>query len=122
MGLARYSRNYTGWLVIGALEDIKPILLKEGDDECEAMAVQVKVNQLEVRLVVGYGACESDRQAKKLDTTQKERKLKLWDYLETEVSEAENFGQGLVIQIDASASLGPEYIKKMIQTQGCIKM
>ena len=75
MGLARYSRNYTGWLVIGALEDIKPILLKEGDDECEAMAVQVKVNQLEVRLVVGYGACESDRQAKKLDTTQKKENL-----------------------------------------------
>ena len=49
------------------------------------MTVQIKVNTLEVRLVVGYGACESDRQAKKNDTTQGERKQKLWDYLETEV-------------------------------------
>ena len=35
----------------------------------------------------------------------------MWDYLETKVSEAENKCQGLVIQIDANASLGPEWIK-----------
>ena len=74
------------------------------------MTVQVKVNELEVRLLVGYGVCESDRQAKKLDTTQKEKNQKLWDYLETELIEADNKCQGLVIQIDANASLGPEII------------
>ena len=108
--LEREKKTGGGGLVIGALEDINPVLVKEGDDECEALTVQVKVNKLEARLVVGYGACESDRQAKKLDITQKERKQILWDYLETEVSEAENKCQGLVIQIDANASLGPEWI------------
>ena len=107
----RGKKTGGGGLVIGALEDIKPVLIKEGDDECEAMTVQITVNELEVRLVVGYGACESDRQAKKLDTTQKERKLKLWDYLENELIQAENKCQGLVIQIDANASLGPEIMK-----------
>ena len=87
------------------------MLINEGDDECEAMPVQIKVNELEVRVVVGYGACESDHQAKKIEITQKDRKQKLWDYLENEVIEAENKCQGLVIQIDANASLGPEWIK-----------
>ena len=41
------------------------MLINEGDDECEAMTVQIKVNELEVRVVIGYGACESDQQAKK---------------------------------------------------------
>ena len=78
----RLERENTGGggLVIAALEDLNPILVKEGDDESEAMTVQIKVNQFEIRIVVGYGACESDRQAKKLETSQKERKLKLWEY------------------------------------------
>ena len=87
------------------------MLLKEGDDESEAMIVQIEINKLQIRLVVGYGACESDRQAKKLETTQKERKNKLWEYLEEEVIEAEIKNQGLIIQIDANASLGPGLLK-----------
>ena len=60
---------------------------------------------------MGYGACESDRQAKKLETSQKERKNMLWEYLEREVIEAETKCQGLIIQIDANASLGPDLLK-----------
>ena len=61
-----------------------------------------------MRIVVGYGACESDRQAKKLETYQKERKLKLSDYLEAEVIEAIARGPGIIIQIDANATIGPD--------------
>ena len=100
-----------GGIVIGALDDLKPVLVNEGDDESEALTVQISVNNLEIRCVVGYGACESDRQAKKLDTNQHDRKLKLWEFLENEVIEAENKCQGLVIQMDANASLGPELLK-----------
>ena len=80
----RLEREATGGggLVIGALENLKPVLIKEGDDESEALTVLIEVSNLKVRLVVGYGANESDRQAKKLETTQKERKNKLWEYLE----------------------------------------
>ena len=69
--------------------------MKEGDDESEALTIQVDVSNLQVRLVVGYGACDSDRQAKKLEITQIERKNKLWEYLDSEVIEAENKSQGL---------------------------
>ena len=108
----RLERQATGGggLVIGALENLKPVLIKEGDDESEALTVLIEVSTLKVRLVVGYGANESDRQAKKLETTQKERKQKLWEYLDQEITEAENKGQGLVIQIDANAYLGSDII------------
>ena len=55
-----------GGIVIGALDDLKPVLVNEGDDESEALTVQISVNNLEIRCVVGYEACESDRQAKKI--------------------------------------------------------
>ena len=89
---SRLEREQTGGggLVICALEDLKPVLVREGDDETEALTVLIEVNKLKVRLVVGYGACESDRQSKKLDTTPKDRKLKLWEYIESELIEAEN--------------------------------
>ena len=35
-----------------------------GIDATEAISVKVNINQFEIRLVVGYGAQESDRQTK----------------------------------------------------------
>ena len=57
------------------------MLVIEGDDETEALTVRIEVNKLNVRLVVWYGACESNQQTKKY-TTKKDRKLKLWDFIE----------------------------------------
>jgi hypothetical protein len=109
----RLAREKTGGggLALGALNDLKPVLLKEGDDETEAISIQIEVTKLKVRLVVGYGACDSDRQAKKLKTSQKERKMKLWQFIENEVIEAETNEQGLIVQIDANAYVGSEIVK-----------
>ena len=109
----RLEREKTGGggLALGALRDLKPILLKEGDDETEALSIQIEVTNLKIRLVVGYGACGSDRQAKKLEIEQKERKMKLWDFIEREAIEAESKAQGLIVQIDANAYVGPEIVE-----------
>ena len=109
----RLAREKTGGggLALGALNDLKPVLLKEGDDETEAISIQIEVTKLKIRLVVGYGACDSDRQAKKLETSQKERKMKLWQFIENEVIEAETNEQGLIVQIDANAYVGSEIVK-----------
>ena len=82
----RLERENTGGsgLALGALQDLKPILLKEGNDESEAISVQIEINELKIRLVVGYGALMSDRQAKQIDTTQIERKKKLCKFIENE--------------------------------------
>ena len=47
----------------------------------------------------------------KKDTTQKDRKLKLWDYIESELIKSENKGQCLVVKMDANPSLEPNLIK-----------
>ena len=66
---------------------------------------------MKIRCVVGYGACESDRQAKHLDISQTERRNKLWEYLDTEVIEAEQNNPGLIIQIDGNAHVGGAILK-----------
>ena len=109
----RLKREHSGGggLAIGALKELKPILLKEGNYEAEAISVQIEAENLKIRLVIGYGACENDKQAKKLDLTQKERKSKLWDFIENESIEAETNNQGIIVQLDASAHLGSEMIE-----------
>ena len=82
-----------------------------GNDTTEAISVKININTFEVRLVVGYGAQENDRQAKVHEMSQDEKKLLLWDFLETEIIEAETMEQGLIIQLDANAHLGPDIIK-----------
>ena len=100
-----------GGLALGVLSDLKPVLVNEGDDESEAITVVVEVKQLKIRIFVGYGASDSDQQAKKLDITPKERKENLWNYLESEVIEAEKNNECLIIQIDANAYLGSKLLK-----------
>ena len=100
-----------GGLALGVIQDLNPILIRMGTDATEAIAVKVNINQFEIRLVVGYGAQESDGQAKLFEMSQVDRKLLLWDFLEVEVREAEHMEQGLIIQIDANSHLGPDMIK-----------
>ena len=109
----RLEREKTkgGGLAIGVVKDLNPILIRNGDDATEVISVKVNVNKFEMRLVVGYGAQDNDRQAKIHEMSQLERKKLLWDFLEEEINEAEKMQQGIVIQIDANAHLGCDIIK-----------
>ena len=100
-----------GGLALGVVQDLNPILIRIGTDQTEAISVKININKFEIRLVVGYGAKENDRQAKLHSMSQVERKMLLWDFLEVEAKEAETLEQGLVIQIDANAHLGPTVLK-----------
>ena len=82
-----------------------------GSDTTEVISVKIDVNKFEIRLIVGYGAQENDWQAKLHYLSQDERKKLLWDFLEVELKEAEIMEQGLVIQLDGNAHLGPNIIK-----------
>ena len=100
-----------GGIALGVLQDFNPILIRMGSDTTEVISVKINVNKFEVRLIVGYGAQENDRQEKLHDLSQDEKKKLLWDFLEVELKEAEIMKQGLVIQLDANAHLGPNIIK-----------
>ena len=99
-----------GGLALGVIQDLNPILIRLGNDQIEAISVKININKFEVRLVVGYGAQENDRQAKLHAMNQAERKMLLWDFLEVESKEAETLEQGLIIQIDANAHVGPKVV------------
>ena len=105
------SRNTRGGLAIGVVQDLHPILIGNGNDATEVISVKINVNKFEIRLVVGYGAQENDRQAKLHEMSQTDWKQLLWDFLEEEINEAGKLEQGLVIQIDVNAHLGTEIIK-----------
>ena len=45
-----------GGLAIGVVKDLESTLIREGDDECEAMSVEVVVATLPIRVVTAYGA------------------------------------------------------------------
>ena len=82
-----------GGLAIGVLNTLEPSWVSEGDDDAEALTVEIWIGGFPIRLVCGYGPQEGDR---------KERKLKYWQYLDQEVHNARENGAGIVIQMDGN--------------------
>ena len=73
-----------GGLAIGVLNILDPSWISEGDNEAEALNVEIWIEGVPVRLVCGYGLQEYDR---------KERKESFWDYLKIKLKELNRTGQ-----------------------------
>ena len=86
---------------MGALHDLKHVLVRQGGDEVECLTITIIAGQTKIRLVNGYGPQIGDT---------KDRKEKFWSYLEREVIEAEKEQVGLVIEIDSNSWAGNELI------------
>ena len=95
-----------GGLAIGVLNILDPSWISEGDDEAEALTVEIWLEGFPVRLICGYGPQEYDK---------KDRKDKFWDYLSTKSKKAKNDGAGLIIQMDGNLWAGSEIIPKDIK-------
>ena len=91
-----------GGLAIGVHNDIESTLVREGDDEKEAIVVQIEIGNKEVRIIVAYGPQENAK---------KEKKEAFWKFLEEESIKAELLGHGLIIQMDANVHGGPKLIE-----------
>ena len=101
------SRNYTWYefhrsegaekgangrgLAIGVLNYLDPSWISEGDDNAEALAVEIWIEGFPIRLICGYGPQENDR---------RERKISFWEYLNEETQKAYKDGAGVIIQMD----------------------
>ena len=90
-----------GGLAIGALHDLKPVLVRQGSDDVECLTIQVTTGPTTFLCVVGYGPQKDDSP---------ERKQLFWNYLDQEVERAKEQNIGLVIQIDSSAWAGNQII------------
>ena len=91
-----------GGLALGIDKDIESTLVREGNDDIEAIVVQAVLGTFPVRIIVAYGPQENSL---------KEKKEKFWEFLEEETNKAELEGNGLIIQMDGNLHGGPEVIK-----------
>ena len=90
-----------GGLAVGALNELQPVLVRQGDDDVECLTIEVTAGSIKIRCVNGYGPQLSDTQ---------ERKEKFWSYLDYEVINANSDDIGLVIEIDSNCWAGSELI------------
>ena len=91
-----------GGLAIGAVKDLEPIWIAEGDDEVEIIVIEIKVEDLKIRCICGYGPQENESL---------EKKLNFWARLSGEVQEAIKNEKAIIIQMDGNSWVGNEVIK-----------
>ena len=89
-----------GGLAIGALDDLEPRWVSEGDDVEEVIVIEVKINDLQVRILCGYGPQETDLL----------RKDRFWARVAAEVNSAAEAGTEIVIMMDGNLHAGDTII------------
>ena len=91
-----------GGLLISCLSSLDPVLIFEGDNECEVIVVQMNLNCRTIRVIAGYGPQE----CAPLVVREAYRNT-----IEEQVMRAYLAGASVIIAEDANAKLGPHWIK-----------
>ena len=99
--LVRKSENGGGGLALGCLKDLNPCWVSEGNDQVEALSVDIFLKNIKIRCCVAYGPQESDNV---------EKKEAFWEHLDKEVEEACKAGAGFVLQFDGNLWAGDNVI------------
>ena len=81
-----------GGLAMGVLNDLKPVAISEGEDEEEYFSVEVTVTNSNIRCCVAFDDIEN--------------KKRVWNCVETDVSEASQRGTGFIFPFDGSLWAG----------------
>ena len=97
----RKSRDGGGGLALGCVKELKPSWVREGDENVEALSVEIFVKSMKVRCCAAYGCQESDLL---------EKKLAFGDYLDGEVLQASASDAGLVLHFDGNLWAGKDII------------
>ena len=90
-----------GGLALGCLKELNPVWVREGNDMVEALSVEIFLKDITIRCCVAYGPQEN---------SSLEKKDAFWNYLETEVLEAEYNGTGFVLHFDGNLWAGKNLI------------
>ena len=91
-----------GGILIACLSSLGPVLVFEGDAECEVLVVQTTINNTAIRIIGGYGPQECAPAAVR-ETYRSS--------VEEQISRAYLAGCLVLIAEDANAKLGPEIIE-----------
>ena len=98
--LVRESKE-GGGLALGCIKELNPVLVNKGDDEVEALSVDISVKTMRIRCVVAYGCQEN---------SSIEKKNKFWTFIEEEVTTSWNSGSGFILQCDGNLLAGQDII------------
>ena len=98
--LVRKNRE-GGGLALGCLKELKPVWLREGNDDVEALSIEIVVKDMKVRCVVAYG-CQENANI--------DRKEAFWKYLDENVQQADISGSGFILQFDGNLWAGTDII------------
>ena len=90
-----------GGIALAVMNVLEPSWISEGDDDAEAITVEIWVEGFPIRLVCGYGPQEYDTP---------ERKDNFWKYLNDEVKNASIVGAAIVIPMDGNLWAGEKII------------
>ena len=90
-----------GGLALGCVKELKPVLLHKGNQEVEALSVDIFVQTMKIRCCVAYGCQENSL----LD-----KKKAFWNHLDDEVTTAWNGGSGFILHFDGNLWAGPKII------------
>ena len=96
--LVRQSQDGGGGLALGCLKELQPAWVREGDDQVEALSVDIYLKNIKIRCCVAYGCQETDLVA---------RKDAFWSYLDREVVLADETESGFILHFDGNLWAGP---------------
>ena len=91
----------SGGSMLGAQKALNPILVEEYNEEFELLVVEANINDLEVRIITGYGPQES---------WSLEDRFPFFQALEEEIAKAGFAGKSIIISLDANSKLGSDNI------------
>ena len=84
-------------------KSLDPVLIRAVNDDIEILVVQCNIEQVNIRVINGYGPQEDEPSNKKLS---------FWQTLEEEINAAKNANCMTLIQMDGNAKLGKNIIKQ----------
>ena len=99
--LVRKSRDGGGGLALGCMKELQAAWVREGDDQVEALSVDIFFKNLKIRCCVAYGCQESDLVA---------RKEAFWNFLDEEVLYADQADAGFILHFDGNLWAGTDIV------------
>ena len=99
--LTRESRDGGGGLAIGCIKELKPVLARKGNDSIEALTIDISLQKMKIKCVVGYGPQENSKI---------ENKMNFLKYIEEDSKTAWDNEQGFIFHCDGNLWAGPNLI------------
>ena len=95
------SNKEGGGVAIGAKKDLNPVLIAEGEENVEAISIDITLSKIVISYTSAYGSQQRDSAM---------NKSKFWDYLDKIADSAWNKEKGFYMQGDLNAWLGSDII------------